>query len=123
MGFDAVEPEQRRLLRRALDDAGLTLPEVWLKYFSLGGEAGEYEMDAYLNGSLSFPPLQRDILALAVNELIDELPEQARAPYASELPTPGLSNGFREPGDGAGAREDGEGPGASRPGQHNAGED
>lgn len=84
MGFDAVEPEQRRRLRDALNQAGLETSQLWMKYFSIGGEAGEYEVDAYLNGSLSLPPLQRDILAHAANELIDDLPPRLRAPYADD---------------------------------------
>ncbi|MCQ1951249.1 MULTISPECIES: hypothetical protein [Arthrobacter] len=85
MGFEAVEPEQRQLLKKALEDARLTVPEVWMKYFSIGGAAGEYEIDAYINGSLSLPPFQRDILAHAANELIDQLPARPRAPYSAEV--------------------------------------
>ena len=84
MGFDPVEPEQRRRLRKALTQAGLEASQLWMKYFSIGGEAGEYEVDAYLNGSLSLPPLQRDILAHAANEMIDDLPPRLRAPYSDD---------------------------------------
>ncbi|UWX97473.1 hypothetical protein N2K95_01910 [Arthrobacter zhaoxinii] len=73
------------MLKKALEDARLTVPEVWMKYFSFGGAAGEYEIDAYINGSLSLPPLQRDILAHAANELIDQLPARPRAPYCAEV--------------------------------------
>lgn len=85
MGFDAVEPEQRQLLKKALEDARLGVPDVWMQYFSLGGIVGEYEVDAYINGSLSLPPLQRDILAHAANELIDQLPARPRAPYSADV--------------------------------------
>ncbi|WP_461169620.1 hypothetical protein [Arthrobacter sp. Z1-15] len=92
MGFDAVEPEQRRRLRLALTQAGLGTSQLWMKYFSIGGEAGEYEVDAYLNGSLSLPPLQRDILAHAANELIDDLPPRLRAPYCDDDDLAGPGN-------------------------------
>ncbi|MCQ2002107.1 hypothetical protein [Arthrobacter zhaoxinii] len=85
MGFEQVEPEQRQLLKKALEDARLSVPEVWLKYFSIGGGAGEYEVDAYINCSLSLPPLQRDILAHAANELIDQLPARPRAPSSADV--------------------------------------
>ncbi|WP_104052581.1 MULTISPECIES: hypothetical protein [unclassified Arthrobacter] len=85
MVFEAVEPEQRQLLKKALDDARLCVPDVWIQYVSLGGIVGEYEVDAYINGSLSLPPLQRDILAHAANELIDELPPRPRAPYVADV--------------------------------------
>ena len=84
MGFDPHEPEQRHLLRAALKAADIQPGELWLKYFSLGGAAGEYEVEAYLQGLLSMPVLERDLLAMAANELIDDIP-RSRAPYSSEL--------------------------------------
>ena len=84
MGFDRNEPEQRRLLRAAIKAADISVSELWLKYFGLSGDAGEYEVEAYLQGLLSLPPVQRDLLALAANELIDELP-RPRAPYSDDF--------------------------------------
>lgn len=86
MGFEPNEPEQRRRLRAAMKVADITVGELWLKYFSVAGDAGEYEVEAYLQGLLSLPPLQRDLLALAANELIDELP-RPHAPYSDDLTT------------------------------------
>ena len=86
MGFDPNEPEQRRRLRAAMKAADITAGELWLKYFSVSGDAGEYEVEAYLQGLLSLPPIQRDLLALAANELIDELP-RLHAPYSEDLTT------------------------------------
>jgi hypothetical protein len=57
----------------------------------MSGDAGEYEVEAYLQGLLSLPPVQRDLLALAANELIDDLP-RPRAPYSDDFdggPGPG----------------------------------
>jgi hypothetical protein len=84
MGFDANEPEQRRRLRAAIKAADISVSELWLKYFGLSGDAGEYEVEAYLQGLLSLPPVQRDLLALAANELIDDLP-RPRAPYSDDF--------------------------------------
>ena len=84
MGFDPNEPEQRRRLRSALKAADILVSELWLKYFGMSGDAGEYEVEAYLQGLLSLPPVQRDLLALAANELIDELP-RPRAPYSDDF--------------------------------------
>ncbi|MFP3527270.1 hypothetical protein SB912_32740, partial [Pantoea sp. SIMBA_072] len=47
--------------RRAMEEAGLRLNAVWMRYFSFTGEAGEYEIDAYLNGSLELPAHERDL--------------------------------------------------------------
>jgi hypothetical protein len=103
MGFDPNEPEQRRRLRSAMRAAGISVSELWLKYFGMSGDAGEYEVEAYLQGLLSLPPVQRDLLALAANELIDELP-RPRAPYTDDfdggpVPGPAVSE-IREDGTG-----------------------
>ncbi|BAS13681.1 hypothetical protein AHiyo8_19840 [Arthrobacter sp. Hiyo8] len=77
MGFDPHEPQQQRMLAAAMKSARINVGELWLKYFSLGGEVGEYEVEAYLQGLLSLPVLQRDLLAMAANELIDTFPTVA----------------------------------------------
>jgi hypothetical protein len=84
MGFDPHEPEQRGKLNDALGAAGISMGELWLRYFSMSGSAGEYEVQAYAQGLISLPVTQRDLLAMAANELIDEKP-QPRAPYADQL--------------------------------------
>ncbi|WP_427172613.1 hypothetical protein [Arthrobacter sp. 92] len=83
MGFDPNEPEQRQRLRAALKAADLKSGELWLNYFSIGGSVGEYEVEAYLQGLLSLPPLQRDLLAMAANELIEAVP-RLFAPYSDD---------------------------------------
>ena len=74
--------EQARATREAMEEAGVTLSAVWMRYFSFTGAAGEYEVDAYLNGSLELPVHERDLVAHAVNELIKELPPRRLAPYS-----------------------------------------
>jgi hypothetical protein len=75
---------QRTHLLRAVRHAQIDASELWLHYFGLGGDAGEYEVEAYLHGSFTLPPLQRDLLAHAANELIDRLPPPPRAPYSTD---------------------------------------
>ncbi len=84
MGFDPNEPEQRRRLRDAIYAAGIPVSELWLRYFGIAGDAGEYEVEAYVQGLLSLPPLQRDLLAMAANELIEDTP-RPHAPYGDEF--------------------------------------
>jgi Reverse transcriptase (RNA-dependent DNA polymerase) len=67
------EHEQRRALDVGYRRAELTLEQLWVRYFALGGVAGLVEVEAYLHGVMSLPALQRDILAQAVNERLDEL--------------------------------------------------
>jgi hypothetical protein len=75
---------QRLLLLRAVRHAHISSSELWLHYFAIGGDAGEYEVEAYLHGSFTLPPLQRDLLAHAANELIDDRPPPPRAPYSTD---------------------------------------
>lgn len=115
MGFDPHEPEQRQMLRAALKAAGLNAGDLWLNYFSIGGTVGEYEVEAYLQGLLSLPPIQRDLLAMAANELIDEIPRK-HAPYSEDFagePRPSQDHGIRE------IRPDESGQ-ENRPGQQDA---
>lgn len=79
MSSPHVNSHQREL-SRAFGHAELTTNELWLRYFALGGEAGPTEVDAYLNGLMGFSPFQHNILALALNERLNELPKP-RAPY------------------------------------------
>lgn len=89
---DGLAREQARLLRRAIDHAGLSLPEVWFYYFSLGGNVGQLEVEAYLNHALPLPGLERDVLAHAVNEMIDHRPA-LYAPYTCDLGNSGAAGG------------------------------
>lgn len=84
MGFDSNEPEQSRGLQAVLTAEGISTETLWLQYVSLGGSLADVEVDAYVQGALSIPSLQRDILAVAANEL-SEGHGSAHAPYADEL--------------------------------------
>jgi hypothetical protein len=53
-------------------DAGVTLWELWLRYYSLGGEASESAVAAQLRGELSLPGIQQQILRIALTELSAE---------------------------------------------------
>lgn len=75
--------EQAQATREAMEEAGLPLNAVWTRYFSFTGAVGEYEIDAYLNGSMGLAAHERDLLAHAVNELIKELPPPRMAPYSN----------------------------------------
>lgn len=73
--------EHRRALAEAFGGSRLTVEELWLRYFALGGDAGKVEIEAYLSGLMPLPSLQHNILAHAVNERLDELGPPRRAPY------------------------------------------
>ncbi len=84
MDMDDIGHRQANMLYHAMRQAGLRLDQVWMHYFSFGGEVGEMEVEAYLNHAMALPKLQRDMLAQAVNELIDSKPIM-RAPYTEDL--------------------------------------
>lgn len=77
--------EQHRALSRAFTRSGLTLEQLWTRYFGLGGEASPIEVEAHLHGLMPLPALQQDVLAHAVNERLDELTRSLRAPYSFRL--------------------------------------
>jgi len=81
----ASEQEQRSGIASAIQRAELTLDEVWVRYFALGGAAGLMELEAYLHDLMPLPAGQRDMLAHAVNERLAELPPAAPAPYSRAL--------------------------------------
>ena len=72
--------EHQRALTEAFRGAELTVEELWLRYFALGGDAGKVEVEAYVSGLMPLPSLQHNILAHAINERLDELGPR-RAPY------------------------------------------
>ncbi|MGQ1840139.1 hypothetical protein ACT4S2_17005 [Kocuria turfanensis] len=81
---EALVHEQARRLRVTMLAAGIDRPQLWLYYFSIGGDVSEFELDAYLHHSLALPRLQRDMLAQAANEILIDL-APPKAPYAADL--------------------------------------
>lgn len=79
---DRSADRQRHSIAVALLHSGLSTEELWVRYFALGGDAGLTEVDAYVHGTGGLPPLQRDVLAQAVNERLDESAPPHRADYS-----------------------------------------
>src|SRR5204862_1413319 len=82
MSVATDENEQRKELNVVYRRADLALEQLWVRYFGLGGTAVLVEVEAYLHGLMSLPSLQRDMLAHAVNERLDELTWRHRVPYS-----------------------------------------
>jgi hypothetical protein len=59
-------------LERARRDAGISHDDLWLRYFSITGDASPLEVEAYLQGLMPLPALQEDILAQALRECLIE---------------------------------------------------
>lgn len=73
MALPGDEDEQRQGFRLAFEAAPFTLEQIWMKYFGIGGRAGLTEIQAYVHGALSLPPIERDMLAHALNESLNGL--------------------------------------------------
>jgi hypothetical protein len=72
-------------LREAYRHAELTLEQLWTRFFALGGDADLFELEAHLEGVLTMPDPQPDVLAVALNERLDELVRQRRVPMRHVL--------------------------------------
>lgn len=76
---------QQWLTLGAVSDGGLRTGDLGIAYLGMGGTCDIVEVEAYLHGLLLLPRLQRDMIAHAVNELLDEVREAFRpAPYSNE---------------------------------------
>jgi hypothetical protein len=73
------------VLRDALRHTELRLEELWLRYFALGGDADLIAVEAHLEGLVPLSRAQGDVLALVINERIDELLAQRRVPYSRTI--------------------------------------
>jgi len=86
MALPGDEDEQRQGFRLAFEAAPFTLDQIWMKYFGLGGRVGLTEIQAYVHGALSLPPIERDMLAHALNESLNGLGvDGRRAGYSQAI--------------------------------------
>jgi hypothetical protein len=78
----------RAALKAVLARGGTTLEDLWLVYFGLGGAADVVDVEGYLQGLLPLPAAERDVLAQAANERLDDLAGRLRVPYSRQLRAP-----------------------------------
>lgn len=71
-------------LNRAREDAGLTISEMWLRYFALGGMASPDELEAYLHGALDPTAQEHNLIVHTINERFMESGRDHPVPYADE---------------------------------------
>ena len=63
--------------------AELTVQDLWLRYLALGGNHDAFDIDGYLQGLLPLETSEEHVLAVALNERLDEVHRAALLP----LPT------------------------------------
>jgi hypothetical protein len=89
MALPGDEDEQRQGFRLAFEAAPFNLDQIWMKYFAIGGRVGLTEVQAYVHGALSLPPIERDMLAHALNESLNSLGvDGRRAGYSQAINLP-----------------------------------
>lgn len=55
-------------LFEGLQRSGMTPAELWIRYYAVGGDATELEVDAYALGLLSPDDYEHNLIAQALNE-------------------------------------------------------
>lgn len=80
---DSVAP-----LEQARRTLGLSVDELWLRYFALGGMCTVLEVEAHVVGALVAEPHDHDILAVALNERFSELGGDHPVSYSTDRPRP-----------------------------------
>ncbi len=73
-------PDDRLNVARV--DAGLSLDELWLRYFELGGMSTSVELEAHLYGALITSEHNHDLIAHVLNERFVELGGNHPVPYS-----------------------------------------
>lgn len=69
------------VLETARQHLGLSLPDLWYRYFALGGMSTALELEAVLFGALVASDHNRDVIAVALNERFAEVGEDHPIAY------------------------------------------
>lgn len=72
------------VLENARREVGLSISELWFRYFALGGMSTELELEAYLYDALTPTDHDRDLVAVALNERFSELGGDHPVPYSDD---------------------------------------
>jgi hypothetical protein len=72
------------VLEQARRNVGLSIPDLWMRYFALGGMSSALEMEATLYGALVPGSHDRDVIAVALNERYAELGGDHPIPYSDD---------------------------------------
>lgn len=69
---------QRYTSRPAAHNAALTAGDLRLHYYTVGADLEVFELDAYLHGMYPLPVEERNLIARALNEQIDDPPQRRK---------------------------------------------
>jgi hypothetical protein len=79
MGSDTNH--RHHLFAGAFDRADWTVRQAWLSYLALGGRGDFFDVEAFLAGLVTMGAHEQDVLAVALNERLDDLYRERRVPY------------------------------------------
>ncbi|MBV8950766.1 MAG: hypothetical protein JOZ99_07820 [Actinobacteria bacterium] len=65
-------------------EAGLSMSDLWLRYFALGGMSTPVELEAYVLGALQPTRHEHNLVAHAINERCLERGDDHPVPYADD---------------------------------------
>lgn len=77
--MEAIDP-----LEEARRKLNLSVSDIWLRYFAVGGMSTELEIEAVLYGALLVSEADRDLLSVALNERFSELGGDHPMPYSTD---------------------------------------
>lgn len=77
--MEAIDP-----LEEARRKLNLSVSDIWLRYFAVGGMGTELEIEAVLYGALLASEADRDLLSVALNERFSELGGDHPMPYSTD---------------------------------------
>src|SRR3954451_7872391 len=78
-----------RLCETARVRGELTVQDLWLRYLALGGNHDAFDIDGYLQGLLPLETSEEHVLAVALNERLDEVHRAALIPLPTVPPPDG----------------------------------
>lgn len=80
-------PDQVDVLEQARREVGLSIADLWMRYFALGGMSTALELEAILYNALVADVHDRDVLTVAINERFAEIGGDHPIPYSDDEPT------------------------------------
>ena len=79
--------DQLDVLELARREIGLSIADLWMRYFALGGMSTALELEAILYNALVADVHERDVLTVAINERFAEMGGDHPIPYSDDDPT------------------------------------
>lgn len=80
-------------LEAARTELGVSVEELWVGYFAVGGNASVAQLRAWLAGDVAVPEVEHNQLAQALNDLRIDLGQLGSTPYVGLPPDPATRKG------------------------------